>query len=206
MSTADAFIARLPATAGEDPRRDIRTAFGIAENFKTKVASIRADRRFSDEGRRGEIINALRAGPLEHLGQLRAQPDAELARLRAERESFAARGPDKGDLFREMQRQEVRAALRQMPESARQKLALETTDPLMREAIMFAPAAMSGLGEDIKSAVTRAAVEATHGARLSAIANEEELHEQVATAMQVADDEMRRASGLDEAAYQEIRK
>lgn len=196
MSHAENFISRLPSGAPPHLPADISVAFGIADGFKKKAASIRSDPTLTRIGADAAIERALKAGPLDHLSQLRRGVEESLAKARGQRENLRQRVLG-AETYPEGRKQEVRQWLRSLDDNARRRAVLESKDALILEAVVGAPGYLSGLTDDVWQHVTNAAVEAAHGEHLKQIDVLESAFTEASAAMQIATDELRRASGLD---------
>jgi hypothetical protein len=117
--------------------------------------------------------------------------------VQGERAALATRRPDKSDLFAEMQRQEVRTWLRSLPEGERMSVALSSKDPSVRDAILMAPAAMSGLQADVRDHVLTAVLEEAHGPRLRALDETQQAYELLDAAVKTAENFARADAGMD---------
>ncbi len=200
---ANQFLERMPAGTFDHVRESVTTAFGVAAGFKEKVEKIVADKRLSDTGHKEKIVDVLRGGPISHLKQLRRIAGE---RLKALEETRAKCQPvlDKSDMFAEVQRQEIRAWLRGMPEAERLRVAYETPDRMVREAIAFAIPALSGLNDEAKAFVVSAMIQDAHGERLAEINHLSEIYEAETLAIDEATADLRRASGLEQAAFSRV--
>lgn len=138
----DEFLRRLPADAKAE-RALIEAAFGIQNTIREKASAIHADGRLSNEAKSADIKAMVLGGPIGHLRQIRDSAAAMSADLANLKKSFAPKA-DHADLFGEMQRAELRAYMRSLPdEHARLRLAM--TDDAAAEAAMLAHPALSGL-------------------------------------------------------------
>ena len=93
-----------------------------------------------------------------------------------------------------MQRAEIRTYLRSLPEAERIRVALTSTDETVRAAILFSPAALSGLKDEVRQQVANAYLAATHGPRLAELEKAESVALEVAAAIEVASGFMNRVS------------
>lgn len=198
---AEDFIQRIKAGPADTIHADIRKAFAAVEAFAGKVAAIRSDKRYSSAGHSAEIAKALGNGPLVEIAQLRRGVDFRIGNLRAEIAGFAPRPPSRNDLFGELQRREVRDYLRSLPEAERRRTVLETKDPTFRDAIVHAPAALSGLDDATKSMVVSAIVAETHGEQVAFNERAVAMLEDALAAVNEAEADLRRVAELSEAEF-----
>jgi hypothetical protein len=164
MTPVDEFLKRLPASA-ETEREMVSTAFAIGSNFRQRADEIRSDRRLSDAAKAEDIKAAARASFGQHLKQIRSRAAAMNADLANLRKGFEPKAPDRSDICAELQRQELRAHLRALPEHERLRLAMN--DDVVAEAVLHGHPALSGMNVplDEGSAVDeghRSAIEARY--------------------------------------------
>ena len=192
--TVQHFTSRIPASAAPRHKETIETAIALANGFEAKAREIGKDARYSALGRTEAIKSHLEQGPKAHLAQLKASVEGELTAIRGEMAAMVPKAPDKGDLFGEMQRAEIRTYLRSLPEAERTRVALTSTDETVRAAILFSPAALSGLKDEVRQQVANAYLAATHGPRLAELEKAESVALEVAAAIEVASGFMNRVS------------
>ena len=186
---AHVFTARLKAD--DKTHRDIiETASALTERFQARLGEIKADSRYTAEGRKSEARELLSGGIGEHLNQLKATVENEAGVLAAHRAQLVLPPIDKTDVLGEIQRAEVRTWLRSLPESERLTAALSTEDKSIRDAIINAPAPLSGLNADIYNKVKANAIEVLHGPKMAASDVAGETLSLVKAAIQVANNEM----------------
>jgi hypothetical protein len=153
------FTGRLPPGSPARYRENIETVFKLAANFHAKVADVQANPALSDVGK-SDAIKRLWAGDASaHFAQIKTGVLKESADIKQQRAALYPKAPDRSDLFGEMQRAEVRTWLRGLDETTRRRVALETDGHVIKDAILFASAAVSGLTDEIKQLVLDAAVE-----------------------------------------------
>ncbi|WP_294532597.1 hypothetical protein [uncultured Rhodoblastus sp.] len=201
---AQAIVARLSPRLPSDVLDDVRAAYGISETVRQKADDIRSNPRFSDEGKREQILAMLGRGPLAHHRQIADKIAARIAELEAERAKFII-APDRTDLFGEMQRAEARAWLRTLPEIERIRVALESKEPTIRQAIAMAPAALSGVKDEIKTQVYDRLLAEKFGVKVENNAALIEGYSDVATAVAEAGNDIRRAAGISDRDFAALR-
>lgn len=180
------FTDRLPARMQASLSSDIEAAFGLVSSAKEKAAAINADAKLSFEGRRAAIKDALSGGIGEHMNQLKSTAANRLETVRGQRAALMPVQPGDTTAVGEMRRAEIRSWLRGMSDAERIRLATTTTDLLIREAIAFSPAGLSGVPEDIKQSVVEAIIQGTHGPKLAELGEDEEALANVEAAVTVA--------------------
>ena len=172
------FESRLPKTASDNSRHALRSAIMIANGFREKAASIRADGRLSGEGQ-AEKLSELKAATSTngHLVQIRVQAQKQLESIHAERETFKAavlKRPE--DPLAEMRAAEIRTMLRGMQESERMRVAM-SDDPEIRDAVALATPVLSGVPALVHEQIVDKIVSArfqTRSVELNALEDEAE--------------------------------
>ena len=194
---ANELAARISAP---DLRDIVGATYSVVEGFVTKVREIRSDRRFSKEGADGEIAKVL-ASNLKAIGETRAAIMRRQANVATERASLLPRPPDRADLVGAIERQELRTILRSMPEAERLRVALETTDRQIRDAIAFSSTLASGVSADLRAQILEAMVEEKAGPRLAEIKAGAEALDATIMTIGEAENDLRRESGLLEGEF-----
>jgi hypothetical protein len=169
------------------------------------VAQIRENRNLTSQGREQAVVDVLRGGVMEHFRQLQGNVKRARDHLTSQRAALVPKGPDKADLFRESQRAETRSWLARMPVTERMKIALESKNPLVIEAIQHAPdPAMIGLPANVHAEFVRKNLEAAHGPKLKELDVHDEDVANTDSAIQVAAMDLWRAAGMDERRFNEL--
>ncbi len=194
MNKSSTFLSRLPKGAPPEAFASIATAWEIHDRAAAQIAAIKGDPNLTSAGKAIAIEKALKGGPLDHLRQLRADVDKRLADAVGQRAVLRERVLG-ADNFPKALKQEVRQYLRELPAVERIK-ALSSDDALIREAVLGAPHYLSGVPADVWNHAADAAVEAAHGEHLKQIDVLETAFSETQAALQVALDDIRRASDL----------
>jgi hypothetical protein len=194
MSLCEQLLARLPASASQDSRHSLNSAFMIEAGYRKKAEEIKADGRLSAEGK-AEKLAELKTATLSngHLTQIRTLARKQLDGIKSERETFRAavlKRPD--DPFAEQRNSEIRAMLRSMSESERIKMAL-AGDPEITDAVMLANPVLSGVPAFIHAEIVEKVVATRHQTRGAELATQQEEAETIAAAVQVVDDMISRS-------------
>lgn len=185
------FLNRLPSGA-TCPRSDIETVFGIVAGFREKAAKIGADTTLSAEGKRLAREKALKDGAAAHMQQLRDRNAGALQALRTKRESLAPTKPSDETAIGEMRRAELRTYMRSLPPGERVQFALQSDDHMIVDAVLFAPAALSGLDEQVKGRLRERVISERFGAQLRNIEADEETLSNVGAAITIAEADLQR--------------
>jgi hypothetical protein len=187
---ANELSKRLPQGAPTQLGVAICDAFSIVERFKAKADMIRRDPTLSRAGIAAAISKARNGGFGEHLGQLQRSVKVGLDSVRLERAQMCPVRPDKSDTVGEMRRASIRTFLRSLPQGERMRLAQTTTDREIVEAILHAPAELTGLPREVHAAIVDKEIEVLHGARLAQLKTLETAYEETDAALQVAANDM----------------
>lgn len=179
---AEALRERWPARIeGGAVKAAAWSAFEAMEKLPGMVATKRAEygRRgdLSPKGINGKIRADLAQIVARDLRNHRQAVAERKAELKARREALAAPKIDRTDLLAELQRQEVRAWLRGMAPEARHVALLGDADGSLVEAVLTAPAALSGLNglnETVRGQIVDAYLQNRHGETLAGMEIEEE--------------------------------
>lgn len=198
----ETFLSRLPKGAPQEAFASIATAWEIHDRAAAQIGAIRNDPNLTSAGKAIAIEKALKGGPIDHLRQLRADVDKRLADAVGQRTVLRERVLG-ADNFPKALKQEVRQWLRELSAVERMK-ALQSDDALIREAVLGAPHYLSGVPKDIWNHATDAAVEAVHGEHLKQIDTLETAFTETQAALQVALDDIRRASDLPPKEFEKI--
>jgi hypothetical protein len=195
----DQFITRLPKGAPTIAFDHIGNAFQLAQKAAAQISAIRADTNLSRAGQAVAIEKALTGGLLGHLQQIRADVDKRLSDAVGQRAVLRDRTM-KAQNFDALQKSEARQMLSRMPADERRKMAL-SGDPLLTEAIMNAPAYLSGLDDEVYSRIATQAVEESFGQHLKEIDVLEQTFETARAAVQTATDDVRRSTEFEPAEF-----
>jgi hypothetical protein len=189
MNLIEQLESRLPRTASDNSRHNLRSAVMIAQGHAKRASEIRSDAHLSDEGKREKLAELKAATSTNgHLVQIRTQAQKKLDDIRAERDSFKAAALKRPvDPLAEMRAAEIRTMLRGLPDSERLRLALGD-DPEIRDAVALAPAVLSGVPATIHEQLVDRIVSARFQTRSAELASIEDEAEAVAAAVQVATD------------------
>jgi hypothetical protein len=189
------FTGRLPPGSPARYRENIETVFKLAANFHAKVADVQANPALSDVGK-SDAIKRLWAGDASaHFAQIKTGVIKEAADIKQQRAALYPKAPDRADLFGEMQRAEARTWLRGLDDTTRRR-ALETDSDTIRDAIMFAPAEMSGVSAELKQRVVDGIVERQFGHKLGELDALEEGVGNVLAAVRVTEGVLAKLPGL----------
>ncbi|WGJ16137.1 hypothetical protein QEV83_07810 [Methylocapsa sp. D3K7] len=183
------FESRLPKSASDNARHNVRSAIMIANGFSEKAAEIRADGRLSAEGQAEKLAELKAATSTNgHLVQIRTQAQKQLNSIKSERDSFkreVLKRPE--DPLAEMRAAEIRTMLRGLPETERLRLAM-SDDAEIRDAVALATPVLSGVPAVVHEQIVDKIVSARFQTRSAELAALEDESEAVLAAASVASD------------------
>lgn len=160
----DMFLRRIPERA-TTLRSHVQDAFVILENYHAEAAKIRGNKNLTPAGQL-DYMQKLTTGKIaESLSAIGQRIDGPLADIKSARIGLR-KEIVKSENHSEARKQEVRAYLRSLEHPERVRLAMESDDTLIREAIVNAPPFLSGLQQDIYDRVVDAFVEQQHPERI----------------------------------------
>jgi hypothetical protein len=192
--TLEQYLARLPTKAPARVAEDITAAYRIATAFSAKAASVKADAGLSAIGKAAALEKVLKGGPLDHLKQLRAHAAGEIMGLQAQRRVLRERAL-KDDSFDAALLGETRSYLRGLSHADRLKM-IKGDDPLIKAAVITAPAFLSGLPDDLWNHISDAVTQERFGEALAEIDVLERSYQEAHSAISLQTDNVRRESGL----------
>jgi hypothetical protein len=202
----DEFMSRLSASAPAGFRADIDSASAIVDQFGERVATIRNDKNLTNVGREQAMRNDVRLrGLLDHFRQMQNNVKKAKDHLAAQRAALVLPGPDKTDIFRELQRREMRDSLARMPVNERMRMALESKNPLVVEAVLHAPdPSLLGFPAAVHADFVKKQLQAAHGPRLQELAVLDKDVANYDSAIQVAGLDLRSAAAIDRTRFDQL--
>jgi hypothetical protein len=152
--------ARLRAAAAQ--------CLAIGDKFAQQRDLLERDSHLSDVGRRAKITDAVRvhARDLRDARKPILEAQQNLDRLRGQIKPVAI---DRTDVVAAMERQEIRAFIRGLSSQDKISALLKNNDPKILDAVLDAPAALSGIEEQHYAAALAARKEQLHGPALMEI-------------------------------------
>jgi len=202
-------IDRLPKNHPLTPQmRDAMiAAHAASEQFSGHKIALASDGRRTPIGQRDELRAALTNKYGKQLARA-AQPVLRARKeINARRAALAIKSVDKTDIAAALERQEIRAWVRQLDLGVRQSVVLATKDRRILEALVTAPPELSGItGASAALEIENRYIELTYPDELAAI---EEMNAVVAEAeasMHIARNEMRSTIDLHPHDFDELMK
>jgi hypothetical protein len=185
-----AFLERIPADS--DWHTTAASAFSAVDGFRAKIRDIRANTKLSAEGHLDQIREAAKTGPLTYLTELRGQVSRERRSLENRRAQFELPAHSDKDVIGALDRQEIRAWLRSLPNPG-ERLKHAATNPDIAKAVANSPAALSGLDDAGLERARRFLTDHLFGEELATLQAEVDIIDSVDQAITIAEGELRNA-------------
>jgi hypothetical protein len=169
------------------------------DTVEARKASGVASGKFTEAGLKADVLafalnNVI--GPLHKARTTIGKAKAELAERKSK---LTIQQPDKTDIAAALLRQEIRAHLRAMPQTERDKYLVGNLDnlpPVVAEAILTAPPELSGIAETHRALLTEKALEAQHPGEVAQVSELQRAIEVAERAVEIARDEVRIEAGV----------
>jgi hypothetical protein len=194
--------AAHPSTAAL--RRAAENCFTIAENFAKHRDFLERDGFFTPEGKRAKLTEALTKQFARDMRDARQPIEAaakDIERLRGEIKPVPV---DRTDVVAAMERAEIRAFIRGLSDKDRIAALLQQPDPKVLDAVLDAPAALSGVPEQHYAAAKAAREEQLFGAQLAEIDALQAVVDEANAAATIARTDLATVVGMDHASFDQI--
>ncbi|MEW6630320.1 MAG: hypothetical protein AB1440_05580 [Pseudomonadota bacterium] len=190
----------------EKLREAAAACLAVADRFRARADAIKGDPSFTQIGRDKALQDEATKNFLPGL-KAASQPIARaLAEANQARAAISLPAPDKSDIAGALERQEIRAFVRAMEHGDRISLLFGTVDERIVDAVLSAPGALSGLSDELFGKIRDLVVERRHGDQVAKIREAEETAEAAQAALQVAQNDIKAATGLSDAAFEQLQK
>lgn len=195
----------------DEKLREAATAcLDVADRFGARAASIKGDPSFTQIGRDKALKDEVTRNFLPGL-KAASQPIAKaLADARAARTSISAAvfpQPDPTNIAAALERQEIRALVRAMKPGERMAFISGNRDERLADAVLSAPPVLSGLLDEqfgqLRDLVMERRVDR---GQIAGIREAEETAEAAHAALQVAQNDIKAATGLSDIAFEQLQK
>ena len=194
--------ATHPSTAAL--RKAAENCFTIAENFAKHRDFLERDGFFTPEGKRAKLTEALTKQFARDMRDARAPIEAaakEIERLRGNIKPVAV---DRTDVVAAMERAEIRAFIRSLPSAEKIATLLNQPDPKILDAVLDAPAALSGVPEQHYAAAKEAREEQLFGPQLKEIEALQAVVDEANAAATIARTDLATVVEMDQAAFDRL--
>jgi hypothetical protein len=165
-------LDRLPKDHPLSPsmRSAMIAAAAASEGFAGHKIALASDGRMTELGQRQALRDALTANHGKAWARANASVLKERKKITARRDALVIKAVDKTDLAAALERQEIRAWVRQLDLGVRQSVVLATKDRRILEAMLTAPPELSGIaGSSAASEIEARYLELTYPDELAAI-------------------------------------
>ena len=191
---------------GKDLREASKACFSVVEAFEARAGQIKSDPRLTEAGRADALRDEAVKTALPALNLAQAPIADATHKAQERRRSIAVPVPDRNDLAGAMERQEIRAMLRSMGDLARVAFVMESSDERVEDAVLTAPASLSGMTKDQWALVNKIVLDRRYGAEMANVQAIEGAVEAASAAYETALDMVRSAAGVDERAFGTMRR
>jgi hypothetical protein len=176
----------------------------VSERFSHKRAEVDQDTFLTRDGKRAHLIDALRKDYGRDLRDARGPLDVFAKNIAAVRDAIKPVMIDRTDVVAAMERQELRAFIRGLPHAEKTALLLENPDARFLDAVLDAPAALSGVPPEIYGRAKQAREEQIHGPVLRELEAMESLLADAQNAATIARNDLMGMIEMDERSFDRI--
>ncbi len=178
----------------------------VVDGLRTKRSELEASKRYTSLGVSEQLGDAALTDALPALRRAKAAMEKIAHEIKERRAGLKLTKPDQSDEAREL-RAEMRKRLADMPAEARQKFITAHRDnPLVVQAIVTAPAVLSGVDETMHANMLDEAMRREHGDALDEIESLEEVLKVTVDVTDKARREVRSIIGCSDEVFDEIAK
>lgn len=173
------------------------TALESGTQFQEKSATLRKNDRLSEKGIAEALSRYVTDDGMPHLAQNKLKAVGAIRRdVAARLNKMVPVEIDKTDVVAEMQRREIRDALRTMPNEDRIKTIESNKHPEIINAVLSAPSFLSGVPDSVRKMAEDRILGEKYGDERKLLGETLEAAELVERAYDAARDELRHAAGL----------
>jgi hypothetical protein len=175
------------------------TAFNAVDAIEERKASSAKSGKFTADGLVDDALQFALNNAVPTFKRGRDAIGAAKKELAARREKLQLSAPDKSDIAGAYLRREIRDRLTAMPAKERDAFMnenVERMDPVVAEAILTAPAWLSGVAESYRKQLTDKALQAQHGDAVTELQELERAIEVATSAVETGRDEVRIEAGV----------
>jgi len=188
----------LDRIGNETLRNAAAACLDLAASVRERRAALDKDANLTERGRAQAIGDALTKQFAPKFRKAQQPIAAALAEVEKRKLALTLPTPDRTDLAGVLERQEIRAYLRGLPIAERSALVFSSKDQGIVDAVLTAPAELSGIPQDRFEALQNITRERLHGPAMKEIAAAEAVALEAMAVIKVAQNDMRAAAGLDE--------
>jgi hypothetical protein len=174
--------------------KGIDDALDIAGKVEASAADVRNNQHLSDIGKKSKLREGTPAR-MQQIKSIKGQIDAAQREIAAEKGKFKLAAPPTDPVSLQL-RGEIRAYIRDLDNSKRLEM-VRNADQRTLEAILEAPAFLSGLPEQVVASVQESLIAKQFGPQLAAMADDDELLSLAHQATEAAYAAVNRAGGYE---------
>ncbi|WP_095203216.1 hypothetical protein [Mesorhizobium carmichaelinearum] len=208
---AQQLLSRIP---DHPSTASLRTAalecLALSDRFGARAAAIKADPSFTAIGREKAVKDEAAKTFLPGLQVAYAPIARALASAKQARAAIFASAfpqPDPTNIAAALERQEIRALVRELKPGERMAFISGSRDERVADAVLSAPPVLSGLSDDMFGQFRDLVMERrVDGGQVAEIQKAEEAAEAAQAAMIVARNDIRTATGLPDRAFEDLQK
>ena len=175
----------------------------IAQNFSDHRDELQRAGFYTAEGRKAKLSEALTKQVARQMREARAPIDAAAKGVERLRGQIKPAAVDQSPVA-EMRRAEIRAYVRNLPAPARMAALLDKPDPKVVEAVLDAPAFLSGVLDDHYASAKAAREEQLYGSQFRAIEALQAVVEDADVAATIARTDLASVAEMDKAAFDNL--
>jgi hypothetical protein len=194
--------AAHPSTAAL--RKAAEACFTIAEKFAKHRDSLERDGFLTPAGKRAKLTEALTKQFARDMRDARAPIEAAAKDIELLRGNIKPVQVDRTDVVAAMERAEIRAFIRSLPSADKIAALLNHADPKILDAVLDAPAALSGVPEQHYAAAKEAREEQLFGPQLKEIEALQAVVDEASAAATIARGDLRSVTALDEREFESL--
>jgi hypothetical protein len=191
-----------PSTAAL--RKAAENCFTIAENFAAHRDLLERDGQFTAQGKNARLREALTKTVAHDLRIARKPIDDARQEIERLRGGIKPVQVDSTDVVAAMERAEIRAFIRSLPSTERIAALLTQPDPKILDAVLSAPAALSGVAEQHYSAAKSAREEQLFGPQLAEIDALKAVVDEANAAATIARGDLRSVLQIEEREFSQL--
>jgi hypothetical protein len=185
-------------------RAAAQKCLAISERLAQERAAIDRDGHLTREGKQARLTEVLKKNYGRELRDARKPFDEFARNIAAVRETVKPVTVDRTDVVAAMERQEMRAFMRGLSNAEKTALLLESPDARFLDAVLDAPAALSGIAPEIYGRAKDAREEQIHGPVLRELEAMEALLADAQNAALIARNDLMSIVDLDQRAFDRI--
>jgi hypothetical protein len=176
----------------------------IAEQFANQRARLDADNHLTAAGRSAKLTDSLTKQFARDMRDARAPIEAAAKDVERLRGNIKPTAVDRTDVVAAMERAEIRAFIRGLPSGDKIAALLKQADPKILDAVLDAPAALSGVPEEHYARAKTAREEQLHGPQLREIDALKAVVDEANAAATIARADLAAVVEMDQASFDKL--